>query len=1827
MKVGRGSIEKRHGIERKVLGFTFVVVASVFWSIFFIPMITSILFITSLKNNMEIVKIQRLSINSKEVSGILHFAGLASPLDISGDTLTVGFATSRNEEPFGKIVAKTIESRCGKSFEVLFRFQYVMPEHKKKIPEKFLMQLENHILFTVQGSINVKVFKLVPGIRIPVVVPYSPSLFIGNMKPTHEKLVDSLGAFRSTAQTTKAGESLQEEKKEFPLILKSYRILETDKDFIIIGDYNYTTRIMPAFFCMEMPKTSMDIYLNKEHAGCLEIHPHQIFKGKAVRTKKEGSEEKTEDQATFIIRGTLKNIEVVRKALITYIQHKQLVSVTFRKIKTLHMQKPESEFISQFLIKAGEVCKLKFLPALRTVHRKQENPLVEIDVDYVDSTGLFVKYLFSEELFGFTNVLKSLNAGILPRLCGVFMLNGVHIADIKTSHLPDLANTKKNKYLAIGGITSISPKFKAIQDILRNNKGPGGKESTDLFTSMALHITDTPYPLLSTKLLEGFGVRWIAGTGVSVGFWYKPPEPSEKLPEEVGAYRMRVRMKEEEEKSAEGLQSYYHSAKGSPACTHGAEMATATLVFPKIEALETYMHVRWCKAKFFLQVGKEPFEVVLEKGGLCVLISPRTNMWALRRKHSITGTVYMGDTSKTNLVPGVSFLKICSFEKENQAEMGKMYVLDKIFRMDHLPGTNPSRQKEEEKEEKEEKEGSPLGEAEDKWGSTLKKFWSYSDVSIHSPDSLLSNCISGSVRIQNKSTESIERVPKHASSLIVEIIVPETSIHINQYPKNPGENEEEYEKNLRLSNLVGTFPFLTSNMTEESRQRMQENVVAVVNVSQVCLRLMFLEQTKKWSFAICDPEKVTEGVKILKPVFFSVHFFKHISLKRTFSVATVPHKFFPLNANFYRIYKTLGEMFSAADAETKPDTAGKQVQGRSVSTSLSAESLNEDIISGKVGLEYGDTQLLSGSTKNTISMDEWYINVSFSPRDSSEAVFEPEDKEKKEQDSLVVLLKLAQCSANVSSEVNTAAVEIEYTVNQKNLFYLYKRICIWRDSKRTTEIENLSLNIGRYSKNERKHWKFISIDKYPVHYIAIYPMKMFSTADASPEGEKKEKMEKEKKKDLAYPFSINMEKIHVHVVEEGETVLRLAPQNDTQTGMDLKLFNHYVSLYNALPAYTGERKIKIISTGKKLAGGAWKKQAAAGSRKEEEEPDTSCPYANTMSNYVVETGRKKGEGKGKGKGRGKKGEEERKRLGLRKYFTMLEYGKKKKLHKPKYSPTFVSIMPHFKIEGTILSHVEDFIVSALSKVSENTRPITLALDVQNLSLLKVLMMGDPDVADMIQKHAEEEEKGERCIGMSEDSFLPIIVFIKEIKYSFSSVLHRHRRLPAEKDKDKDKEDVGASAGAGAEKASPKQASLSLFISTPQSLPIFQVPIPYSKEYTYWLQFLRLKGKEETQTGKAILRLINYIKELMPLQTLWKSKSSTLEKEEGPLFFPSLEKKGLLKDLALTGSTPGSFEKSFFSMLEGRFLPSSLMDMMSTARLFRIENYSNADVDSVKDKVGASNADFFKAKRKDIVKRKKDILKYKSTGREVMESSMNLHPKLLYPEEFYILGIEDCNVVEITSTIPLCIHVEYNGNLVLLVSVIMNKHPSMPVHLFGVYVDKNLLYQILNQEIELGINLKDKKKYMSSDLSDHTKFDVFFCIGTYKILHVEVFFNLYSLILECFTGEKYNLTVKSLDPSQEEAEGKKSYFSRLKKNLGTTLVLNRNVLDRTIAFCLRHIFKAYNLFAEESTGVTSQDAIFFTECLKKLSLVEKMAKKVFRHIKKTTPEADSTAPQE
>ncbi|KAI5184612.1 hypothetical protein NEHOM01_0287 [Nematocida homosporus] len=602
MKIGKGGVEARHGIERKIAGAILVISISIFWSIFFSPIICSILFVSTIRRNVDKMVIEKLVFGEKGIELGFKFADLVCPFNIQCTNLEVGFAASRNEMPFAYLTAAKILSTQRDGFHVEGEFLYRLPSESVVVPPEFWMKVENHVLLTIKGNLCFRLWSRFPGLAIPIVLLNTPGVYLGNQPPHPEKLIETLG---------NAGQMVKKvRKRELPVQILDYVMEDTDTQLSMHGHFLYRKKMN--YLTLNMPRVEGQMYIGE--VGCVSwvMEAHQIEKGSI------------QGAVGFAMAVDRAGVDVIRSGMQQYLR-KELVTVRVGDLVVLGAHSLAEQFVARCLVEIAATIKVFFLSSGRHSSRRSNEPLVEVQFLSVDTAGMIGRVLFNDAIFPIAGLTKAMNAGRAPSLSFGFLLNGKRLGHFRSVH--NFGHKEGNK-LVLDGVLTFHTGLSAIESLL---VARGPPEFKGPIWSASLQIVETPSVL--SRLFRGFGTHWRNRKGLCVGYEWQPKKKErrrEKLPKFRGHYKVQMNLRPEaletrEVRPATAANYFQMYASDSRA------LGQVTVDFgKKMEVNENYVRFKWEPTTFGLSISRLPLFVTLNRASIDILVGPRNSEWGMR---------------------------------------------------------------------------------------------------------------------------------------------------------------------------------------------------------------------------------------------------------------------------------------------------------------------------------------------------------------------------------------------------------------------------------------------------------------------------------------------------------------------------------------------------------------------------------------------------------------------------------------------------------------------------------------------------------------------------------------------------------------------------------------------------------------------------------------------------------------------------------------------------------------------------------------------------------------------------------------------------------------------------------------------------------------------------------------------------------------------------------------------------------------------------------------------------------------------------------------------
>ncbi|KAI5174700.1 hypothetical protein NEFER01_1091 [Nematocida sp. LUAm1] len=622
MKIGKGGVEARHGIERKILGAVFVITITCVWFLLFVPAFSSLIVISGIRRNASNILIEKIHLKNGLLLFSFKFKDLNCPFTFQNSSIEIGLGVSRNEEPFAYITSQNISTtQTEEGFQVDLQFKMnTSEESNQNIPEEMRMGVKNHILLLVKGHIRFGLRGRYLTASLPIYLMNTPSIYIGNTEPRPEKLIEPLKEVRVIRDLKSESEKRNALKRTMPIRVTQYEIKDTTTSTKIQGKYIYTFPCK--FLITDVPEISMNIYINDRVAIHAWISMHKIHHGESPPV-----------DFSFELKG--ENVNGVKKSVIEYLEKKE-TSITFREVEVNKFSESEEQkVISSSIKKILNVYTLYFVKRRTREMRVRKDPLTEIQILNVYPFGVYGRYILDEELLPIKGLFSSINAGKLPSVSVQIILNGKPIAILRSTHYTkhkekDMADT----HIILEGVATFHSTVRDAQAILLNNM----KKGDHLFRKLCAIVINEEGSSCTRSLLEGFGLRWKKSRGVQIGYnWVKENE--------------RVKRKKDKFLLHHAFYSFMFDFKKIPSSDTPKPSKllkkTSLAYFDKYEedkyALgklivdlgkriekDNYIRVRWNHTTFVLSVNRVPVFLTIKKGGIEALIGPRNSPWSTR---------------------------------------------------------------------------------------------------------------------------------------------------------------------------------------------------------------------------------------------------------------------------------------------------------------------------------------------------------------------------------------------------------------------------------------------------------------------------------------------------------------------------------------------------------------------------------------------------------------------------------------------------------------------------------------------------------------------------------------------------------------------------------------------------------------------------------------------------------------------------------------------------------------------------------------------------------------------------------------------------------------------------------------------------------------------------------------------------------------------------------------------------------------------------------------------------------------------------------------------
>ncbi|EHY66000.1 hypothetical protein NERG_00696 [Nematocida ausubeli] len=696
MKIGKGAIERKNSLTRKIAGFIFLVGISIFWLIFLTPLLGSIIFLTGMKRNLSNLKLSKIDIThpDKIEISVNYLLGLPY-FSIYAKDIMIGVSTSRNEKPLGYWYISEIEVVNNKNNTVNASMQYVTPKHTSNIDEKFLLNVENQLLFTFKGTVFLKLKKNLPGISIPVVFPYTLGWYIGKnpsitgIKKSGLKLVDtllkSIESERPPATDTQVGQ--QTTRGDMPIQIKKYFVEEVENVTKVTARYQYTN--IPSCLSANIPSVKLGLYIDNKSVGSLSVEKHTIRRGvihggfnrstaqdsnmpigkeqtgknPKKDTRNEEGTQKTKDNpidtsntAQFTLTLTPENSQNIRDALGKYMG-REAIAFTFSVDEFKKFADPPYTFHYRILKQISTIYINRIIPGQKRDMQIKDTPLFEGRIEGVEKNGLRCKLIFNEELFPYKRMVESINTGRIPSTgLNLFINNECSIVGTGYHYRKESQERDSEYYknfLVMECILTIPTSMENLSSLFKNNS----PDISGLMQNSEVSVKKSSNHCLNT-IMSGFGMRWRAGLGISVGYVWLEPLPSTKesveysttykvlldLNKQITGINIKSPLEQLVKEPDQALHSYIPSESvNAPSAriepkeriSYDEELedgvaATCTIECKDRAELENYVRIAWIDTDIVLAQEGVFVTLGMNKSYIDVLASPSSNEWSIR---------------------------------------------------------------------------------------------------------------------------------------------------------------------------------------------------------------------------------------------------------------------------------------------------------------------------------------------------------------------------------------------------------------------------------------------------------------------------------------------------------------------------------------------------------------------------------------------------------------------------------------------------------------------------------------------------------------------------------------------------------------------------------------------------------------------------------------------------------------------------------------------------------------------------------------------------------------------------------------------------------------------------------------------------------------------------------------------------------------------------------------------------------------------------------------------------------------------------------------------
>lgn len=667
MKLGKGRIEARHRMRRKVAGALLVVSVSIFWTLLFTPIICSLLLISTIRRNIDRVKVSEVRVDEERLQIQLECPALYYPFEVTTKALEIGFSNSRNERPFSYLQTEEILGRQRQEkgpphnnnrsrstgFHLRSTFFYRLGK-STAVEQPFQMKVNDHILLTIKGNISFKLLSWVPSMWFPVILFSMPGIHLGAPTQPPETLVERVKELRTGGPLNKkpslSNTAGKKEKEEPRISILRYSVTEDENVLYLEGVLTYSHKLPN--ITVSVPGISAAVVANSEKVFRVEVSPHEIHLGRLKRT------------ISFRASSTLQQINALRKALMRHergsltvlrVENINVITSKDRPIQAPSPQPPsytpKEAFIETFLQGLFSVCKCqmkrKGVPGegqRRSLGRDGKGQsLLNIHFWKAAQEGLKATILIRPGMLsisGDSKIAVTINSGQLPQLNVLASINGVPVGELLMSHIiqqkNQLSSTAEDpqaqQHLHIEAVGKFLSKSISLSEIVN---GPERPNMAQALRSCTLEVLDKGH--LLGRLLQGAGLRWKKSKGFQVGYYYSRKQKISMKVKHTGTYSAKVSLRQNTAEQG-----------SSPPLSRVGQDKLSSFIQPLLEVsfsfgarteIANWVDITWDTSCFVLVKGSTTMNLLLEAGGLEVLLGESNSEWSMRGVSPIRTTL------------------------------------------------------------------------------------------------------------------------------------------------------------------------------------------------------------------------------------------------------------------------------------------------------------------------------------------------------------------------------------------------------------------------------------------------------------------------------------------------------------------------------------------------------------------------------------------------------------------------------------------------------------------------------------------------------------------------------------------------------------------------------------------------------------------------------------------------------------------------------------------------------------------------------------------------------------------------------------------------------------------------------------------------------------------------------------------------------------------------------------------------------------------------------------------------------------------------------------